>query len=501
MLPLQRPGSISSSRPSTLSWWSDSNTVGPTISLHAAAKPLMHLLHLQQARALIAARAGTDLDQRTMETYAIYLSYKYSSTATRTEVLADLSARAWSPLDSAIALELFSANGAALVATLLAFSAPQVRRLTLDILAKWAANAELRGSVRGICPPELVDELSCNRDNDVRKSASYLRRQLAAPISAHIRKNITDSDLADEKRLLKLMNQELCVVSIDAEETATCRNARGTLISIPVSYLNLRTHRESRLWVNTTSSDTLLTPARERIARYIYWRHARNLLKDAHGGQLTSEMLETCASYLAYDYVSTDLKVSIMKHLVFECETGHESDRIRIAEIFLQYSDYLVWGLLESPSALLRTLICKLLVTWLADRSPRVRLPLLPLCELILPLLTESTHDSSKQARTAAQDAVVAVKKHFQGRRVVARDPMNVRLRTPPSPEELHIHEQHPDWERTGLFAVRRDYPGPMTHRVVPHYRSLHAVDDDLEQARVQPPATSYDGESDSEEE
>ncbi|KAJ7612652.1 armadillo-type protein [Roridomyces roridus] len=94
MPPLQRQ----ETRTSLLSWWSDSNPLvqaGPTINLHAAAKPLMKWMHHQQALGIIEKHNEVPLTAELLEIYASYLSYKYISLATQRTVLRHLTDRAY----------------------------------------------------------------------------------------------------------------------------------------------------------------------------------------------------------------------------------------------------------------------------------------------------------------------------------------------------------------------------------------------------------------------
>ncbi|KAJ7630212.1 hypothetical protein FB45DRAFT_1058258, partial [Roridomyces roridus] len=72
MPPLQRQ----ETRTSLLSWWSDSNPLlqsGPTINLHAAAKPLIKWMHHQQALGIIEKHNEVPLTAELLEIYASYL--------------------------------------------------------------------------------------------------------------------------------------------------------------------------------------------------------------------------------------------------------------------------------------------------------------------------------------------------------------------------------------------------------------------------------------------
>ncbi|KAJ7491420.1 armadillo-type protein, partial [Mycena galericulata] len=81
------------SRTSLLSWWSDSNPPGATISIHAAAKPLMRFMYHRQALDLIRSNRRFALTSSMLETYSAYVFCKYVSPATKAEVLRELKAR------------------------------------------------------------------------------------------------------------------------------------------------------------------------------------------------------------------------------------------------------------------------------------------------------------------------------------------------------------------------------------------------------------------------
>ncbi|KAJ7232560.1 hypothetical protein C8J57DRAFT_1578885 [Mycena rebaudengoi] len=83
---------------STRSWWSDSNPNlrGPTINLHAAAKPLMKLLYNRQVLDFIRNIEGISFSAEDAEIYGNYLSCEYVSLSTKSAILEDLSRRAYS---------------------------------------------------------------------------------------------------------------------------------------------------------------------------------------------------------------------------------------------------------------------------------------------------------------------------------------------------------------------------------------------------------------------
>ncbi|KAJ7494157.1 armadillo-type protein [Mycena latifolia] len=87
-----------------LSWWSDSNPPGPTINLHAAAKPLMKLLYHREALAFMKSNRDIPFSPETLEIYSSYLSWKYVSSATKIAILEELKTRARSEEDAWVLL-------------------------------------------------------------------------------------------------------------------------------------------------------------------------------------------------------------------------------------------------------------------------------------------------------------------------------------------------------------------------------------------------------------
>ncbi|KAJ7443568.1 armadillo-type protein [Mycena latifolia] len=92
------------------SWWSDRNPVGPTIDLHAAAKPLMRFMYRRDALALIAKNRGIPLSSEGMDIYSSYLAYKYVSSSTKTAILVELESRLESEDDARAVADSFVLN-------------------------------------------------------------------------------------------------------------------------------------------------------------------------------------------------------------------------------------------------------------------------------------------------------------------------------------------------------------------------------------------------------
>ncbi|KAF7350424.1 Armadillo repeat-containing protein 3 [Mycena venus] len=93
--------------PSIYSWWSDSNSAvvhGPTINLHAAAKPLMRRMYHRQALALIKKNRGKPLSGTTLEIYTSYFQWDFVLWSTKAAIFEDLANRAESKVDEARAV-------------------------------------------------------------------------------------------------------------------------------------------------------------------------------------------------------------------------------------------------------------------------------------------------------------------------------------------------------------------------------------------------------------
>ncbi|KAK7045067.1 hypothetical protein R3P38DRAFT_2882421 [Favolaschia claudopus] len=101
---MPRPPSIHSLH----SWWSDSNSVGPTINLHALAKPLMKRMHNRQARSLIKRNFDLPLSSFMLEEYCSYLTFPYVLLGTRLFVLEEISRRASFEDDAKVLVALFA---------------------------------------------------------------------------------------------------------------------------------------------------------------------------------------------------------------------------------------------------------------------------------------------------------------------------------------------------------------------------------------------------------
>ncbi|KAF8196698.1 armadillo-type protein [Mycena galopus ATCC 62051] len=82
-------------RASILSWWSDSNLglKGPTINLHAAAKPLARFLYHRQALDIIRKNRYFALTPSILDIYSSYFPWDFVSWSTKAAILSELAVR------------------------------------------------------------------------------------------------------------------------------------------------------------------------------------------------------------------------------------------------------------------------------------------------------------------------------------------------------------------------------------------------------------------------
>ncbi|KAF7360380.1 hypothetical protein MVEN_00767800 [Mycena venus] len=88
--------------PSIHSWWSDSNPRlrGPTINLHAVAKPLMKPMYHRQVLEFIRKNRGSPLSRDALETYSSYFPWDYVSCGTKIAILSELTNRTESGVEA-----------------------------------------------------------------------------------------------------------------------------------------------------------------------------------------------------------------------------------------------------------------------------------------------------------------------------------------------------------------------------------------------------------------
>ncbi|KAJ7844164.1 armadillo-type protein [Mycena leptocephala] len=145
MPPLTRQRTLDS----ILSWWSDSNPPGPTINLHAVAKPLMRFMYHQQVLGFIKRIHGAPLSEDTLQLCWDYLAYKYISPATKAVILLELCRRVDSIEEAHNVVDSVVFRG---VTELLQAKDATVRARTCEILAGVAVHESTATVVLGLRP-------------------------------------------------------------------------------------------------------------------------------------------------------------------------------------------------------------------------------------------------------------------------------------------------------------------------------------------------------------
>ncbi|KAF7358381.1 hypothetical protein MVEN_00888200 [Mycena venus] len=170
------------------SWWSDSNPTGPTISLHALAKPLMKLMHHRKALSIIKKNRGIPLSGTSMDIYSSYLAYrhpshpialhmtnipcryKYLRSSTKTAILRDLDRRAVSEEDARAVVRSLAFED---VAEILESSNAPLRSAAWKFLGELAHHESSVGAVLRVNPCERIVAFVNSEDSTVFESAIY----------------------------------------------------------------------------------------------------------------------------------------------------------------------------------------------------------------------------------------------------------------------------------------------------------------------------------------
>ncbi|KAJ7624026.1 armadillo-type protein [Mycena polygramma] len=116
------------------SWWSDSNSVGATVSIHAAAKPLMKIMYHSQARSFIKRYRDAPLSKEVLDIYLSYLMFKYVSPATKAMVFSELRIRTRSDEGAPAVVELLGSDRGLIMELLHSFDV-EIRRWACTIIA------------------------------------------------------------------------------------------------------------------------------------------------------------------------------------------------------------------------------------------------------------------------------------------------------------------------------------------------------------------------------
>ncbi|KAK7043495.1 armadillo-type protein [Favolaschia claudopus] len=217
--PPQRPESIHS-------WWSDSMSIGPTISIHAAARPLMRLMYHRQVRRFIKQTQDTRLSAEHMEICLSYLAYKYISTATKSLILEELDTRVTSHRDVEAVHDSLEKR-ISLVSELLASPLSKIRLHTWNILRATTPSDSL---MSWVSLPQIFSA-SSDADPEICTAARFAfikcvrtSEALCWDYLAH------DKNMNNGKRLI-LNELDGIVLQEDAEKIASSFALRWSLVA------------------------------------------------------------------------------------------------------------------------------------------------------------------------------------------------------------------------------------------------------------------------------
>ncbi|KAJ7115614.1 armadillo-type protein [Mycena crocata] len=157
---------------SVQSWWSDSNPTGATISIHAAAKPLMKIMYHVAAVEFIKKDRDVALSRQSMDIYLRYLAYKYVSPATKAAIVRHLNTKTSSEDASRIVLNSLM-ESEDLVRDLLSSPDPRTRRRTCWLLGNLTQYESTMGKLLALDPCVGLFHLLSDEDKDVQSSAMY----------------------------------------------------------------------------------------------------------------------------------------------------------------------------------------------------------------------------------------------------------------------------------------------------------------------------------------
>ncbi|KAJ7895721.1 armadillo-type protein [Mycena leptocephala] len=166
MPPLTRQRTFDSIR----SWWSDRNLPGPTINLHAVAKPLIRFMYHRQVLGFIKRIHGAPLSEDALQLCWDYLAYKYISPATKAVILSELCRRVDSIEEAHTVVDSVVFRG---VMELLQARDAMVRAGTCEILGRVAVHESTATVVLGLRPCVQLVSFIHDQPVEVVEAAIY----------------------------------------------------------------------------------------------------------------------------------------------------------------------------------------------------------------------------------------------------------------------------------------------------------------------------------------
>ncbi|KAJ6458049.1 hypothetical protein C8R47DRAFT_1163688 [Mycena vitilis] len=162
---------------STHSWWSDTNSIGPTFSIHAVAKPLMRLMYHQQVRSFVRINRDIPVSRATMDISFSYLAFKHVSPATKVLILKELDARSELTLGDAAVVAHSLGSAWDIVTQLLRSADMRTRQYTCHLLGTLAPFYDSTSSRLEICGQ--LASLLADEATEVQSVALYAIRQIS----------------------------------------------------------------------------------------------------------------------------------------------------------------------------------------------------------------------------------------------------------------------------------------------------------------------------------
>ncbi|KAJ7913980.1 armadillo-type protein [Mycena leptocephala] len=369
------------SRTSIFSWWSDSNPLlkGPTINLHAAAKPLMKFMHHRQALDLIRKNQGSPLSTTKLEIYSSYFPWDYVSGATKAAILEELANRidvsegeARAVVDSPVFRHIWE---------MLASPDPVARGLACRLLGLLTQYEFARPSIMETRGCEQLVALLLDQDNRAVLWAMHAAAQIA-----HWSEGM--QAMVDNKALEFIEKNRGSLVLTETLEMYSSYFlwdyvSWATKAAILEELANKIFASEDEAQAVLTGFSVLALRTTGMVLKFI---------RENKGSPLSTKKLEIYSSYFLWDYVSWATKAAILQELANKIFVSEGEARAvvdspvfhRICEILAspdpmaQSSACWLLGLLASyefaiPS-ILETKGCEQLVAFLHDPDNRAGL-------------------------------------------------------------------------------------------------------------------------------
>ncbi|KAJ7347072.1 hypothetical protein DFH08DRAFT_870192 [Mycena albidolilacea] len=304
---------------STHSWWSDRNSLGPTISIHAMAKPLIRLMYHSQVRTFIKKNRGIALSEATMQICFSYLAYKYISPATKALILDELNIRVKADEDSArVVRQAFVQQQSCLVAILLDSPDAEVRRRTCKLLGAIRPKVCLDGWKP--CVPILAVLLG-EEDDDVRTGAMQILSRISSSIDGARAVGSTD-----------FVKYAPALLNFATTRPLTCETLDNLtfLLDGPLEFF---------------LGDGKVSVHASGLRRFVY----HTFVGRERGIELLDTTVKIYCDYLALEDISLAIKALILKELNARIEADKNSARV-VRQVFVQHR-YCLALLLDSSDA------------------------------------------------------------------------------------------------------------------------------------------------------